>query len=189
MAFRLRAVTSEVSAFEVAKARWGQVTAARRELKERLDGAKAALALADHRDGPGEHLAPVIEERGLRYLNGRRPDRDRLVREIAELEYEQADAATVYNIESLAWKQALEVEARRRGEALRPRHRAAVKRLAQLVEQLSVAVAAERAVRGELAEVGSSALPDASREFGSLNEYGSILSSWNRRVLAEGALD
>jgi hypothetical protein len=71
-----------------------------------------------------------------------------------------------------------------------PRHRAAVKRIAGLVEQLSAAVEAERAVRAELGEVGGTgALPDASYELGSLNEYGSTLSSWNRRVLAVGALD
>jgi hypothetical protein len=72
---------------------------------------------------------------------------------------------------------------------MRPRHRAVVKRIAQLAEQLSAAVEAERAVRAELSEVGSSALADAGREFGTLHEYNSTLSGWNRRMLAEGALE
>jgi hypothetical protein len=146
------------------------------------------LAFADHRPGPGEHFSPVLEDRARHYLDGRAPDRDRLARQLSDLEYEQADTATKYSIESAAWRAALEAEARRRGEAVRPRHREAVRKIAQLVEQLSAAVEAERAVRAELAEVGSAALPDAGREFGTLHEYSSVLSSWNRRVLAEGAL-
>jgi hypothetical protein len=144
--------------------------------------------LVNHRNEPGECLAPVIAERARRFLAGGRPDRDRLLRQVAELEAELADAATSYTIESASWRAALETEARRRAEQVRPRHRAAVKRIAQLVEQLSAAVEAERAVRAELAEVGSNALADASREFGSLHDYNSTLSSWNRRVLAEAAL-
>jgi hypothetical protein len=190
MAMRLRAVTNETSEFEAAKARWEKVSAARRALRDRLDGAKAALVLADYRPGPGEYLSPVLEDKARRYLDGRRPDRDRLAREIAELDAELADAATTYSVEAVAWKLAVENEARRRAEAVRPRHKAAIRKIAQLVEQLSLAVEAERAVRAELAEVGSTgALPDASREFGSLNEFNSLLSSWNRQMLAEGALD
>jgi hypothetical protein len=190
MALRaLRTVTNETSAFESAKARWERVSAERRALRDKLDGAKAALVFADYRPGPGEYLSPTIEDKARRYLDGRAPDRDRLTRQIVDLEYELNEAAAIYSIESTAWKLALENEARRRAEALRPRHRAAVKRMAKAVEELSAAVEAERAVRGELAEVGSAALPDASREFGTLHEYSSLLSGWNRRLLAEGAFD
>jgi hypothetical protein len=189
MATRLR-VVNKVSEFEQTRARWAEVSAARRALKDRVDGCRAALAFADHRPSPGEHFSPVLEDRARRYLDGRTPDRDRLVRQLSELEAEMADAATVFALESAAWRTALEAEADRRAAALRPRHKAAVRRIAQLVEQLSLAVEAERAVRAELAEVGGNgALPDAGREFGSLHEYGSTLSSWNRRMLAEGALD
>jgi hypothetical protein len=191
MALRaFRTVTPEISEFEAAQARWAEISAARRALRDKLDGCKAALAFADHRPGPGEHFSPLLEERALRYLAGRQPNRDRLIREVAELEDEQAQQAATYSVESVAWKLALENETRRRAEALRPRHRAAVKKIAQLVEQLSLAVEAERAVRAELAEVGGNgALPDAGREFGSLHEYNSALGSWNRRMVAEGALD
>jgi hypothetical protein len=188
MAMRLRAVTSETSEFEAAKARWERVSAERRALRERLDGCRAALVLAEYRPGPGEYLSPVIEDRARRHLDGCRPDRDRLVREIAAAEAEMADMATTYSVESAAWRMALEAEAARRAEQARPRHRAAVKRIAELVEQLSCAIETERAVRAALLEVGSHALPDAGREFGSLHEFNSTLSSWNRRVFAEGAL-
>ena len=189
MALRLRAAPNEATEFERARARWECASAERRALRDRLDGARAAVAFVDHRPEPGSYLSPVLEDRARRYLDGRRPDRDRLVRQVAELEAELADAATAFALESAAWCVAVEAEAARRAEWLRPRHRAAVRRLGQLVEQLSAAVEAERAVRAELAEVGSAALPDAGREFGSMHEYNSTLRAWNRRVLAEGALD
>jgi hypothetical protein len=188
MATRLR-VVDEVSEFEQARARWDAVSAERRALKDKVDGCRAALQYADYRSAPGEYFPPVLQDRALRFLAGRAPDRDRLTRQLSELEYELNEAATIYSVESAAWKAALEAEVRRRAETVRPRHRAAVKRMAKAVEELSAAVEVERAVRAELAEVGSSALPDASREFGSLHEFNSTLSSWNRRVLAEGALD
>jgi hypothetical protein len=188
MALRLRAVTSEASEFEAAKARWGAVRRERQELKARLDGAKAALVFAENPPSRGDFVSPVLASRAQAYLAGRQPNADRLRREILDLDDELAQTATRYSIEATSWRLALEAEAARRAEQVRPRHRAAVKRIAQLVEQLSLAVEAERAIRAELAEVGSSALPDASRELGSLNEFNSVLSSWNRRMLAEGAL-
>jgi hypothetical protein len=136
MALRaLRTVAGEVSPFEHARARWAAATAARRALRDRLDGAKAALVLADHKPAPGEYLAPVIEDRARRYLNGRRPDRERLLRQLGELEAELADAAAAHAIEAAAWRMALEAEAARRAEQARPRHRSAVRKIAQLVEQ------------------------------------------------------
>jgi hypothetical protein len=184
-----RTVTSETSEFEAARARWERVSAERRALREKLDGCKAALVLADYKPAPGEYMSPVLEDRARRYLAGRIPDRDRLTRQIADLEYELNEAASTYAIESAAWKLALENEARRRAEALRPRHRAAVRKIAQLVEQLSAAVEQEREVRRELGEVGSTALVDAGCELGSLADYNSPLSVWNRRVLQAGLLE
>jgi hypothetical protein len=154
MAMRLRAVTNETSEFEAAKARWEKVSAARRALRDRLDGAKAALVLADYRPGPGEYLSPVLEDKARRYLDGRRPDRDRLAREIAELDAELADAATTYTVESAAWRSALEAEARRRAEAVQPKLKALVRALARSVERLNDDVEALRGLQAQLAEVG-----------------------------------
>ena len=82
MALRLRTVTPESLPFEQARARWERVSAERRALRGRLNGARAALVVADFREGPGEFLAPVIADRARRYLDGRTPNRDRLVREL-----------------------------------------------------------------------------------------------------------
>jgi hypothetical protein len=181
MALRaFRTVTSETSAFEAAKARWTEVSAARGALRDKLDGCRAALAFADHRPAPGEHFPPLLEDRARRYLDGRTPNRDRLARQLAEIEDELAQAAERYGREAEAWRMAVENEARRRAEALRPRHRAAVKQMGKAVEELSRAIEAERAIRAGLGEVGSTALPDASREFGSLHEY-NVSARWRAR--------
>jgi hypothetical protein len=188
MAMRLRVVIPENSDFEAAKARWAEVSAARRALKARLDGAKAALALAENPPSKGDIISPVLAERARAYLADRLPNAELLRHEILVLEDQLAQAATSYAIESTAWRMALEAEAARRAEALKPRHKAAVRKIAAAVEALSAAVEGEREIRRELGEVGSAALADAGREFGSLHEYNSTLSSWNRHVLAEGAL-
>jgi hypothetical protein len=74
--------------------------------------------------------------------------------------------------------------------ALKPSHQSACLRIAKCVEQLSVAVEEERAVRSKLLELGCpDALPDAGHEFGTLAEFHSTLSAWNRRMLQAGLLD
>ena len=98
-------------------------------------------------------------------------------------------AASSYAAEAQAWRSAVELEAERRAHALRPRHRQDVRQLAQLVEALSAAVEAERKIRAELGELGSSALVDAGYEFGDLSQYNSLLSAWNRRMISAGLVD
>jgi hypothetical protein len=191
MALRaFRTVTSENSAFEAAKIRWQAVSAARRSLKARLDGAKAALGFVENPPSKGDVVSPVLAEKAQAYLGGRVPNKELLRREILGLDDVLDQMATAYSIEAASWKLALEDEARRRAEALRPKHRAAVRKIAATVEALSAAVEQEREVRRELGEVGAlGALPDAGHEFGTLAEYSSKLSTWNRRVLSAGLLD
>jgi hypothetical protein len=187
----LRAVTKETSEFEAAHARWAEVSAARRELKDRIDGCRAALVLVDFLDGPGEYLSPLLEDRARRYLDGRTPDRDRLVRQLSELEYEEKETASVYSLESVAWRSALEAEARRRAEVVRPKLKALVHALARSVQRVSDDVEALRSLQSQLAEVGGAAsLPDLGLElFGTLTEFNSLVSQWNRRALRSGMLD
>jgi ClpP class serine protease len=188
----LRAVPAkpeEPADFAAARERWNAASARRRELVDKLGGAKAALALLDREEG-APALGPRLTEAAERFLGSRVLSARQLRREIEAAEDALDAAAPGHGREAAAWREAQSAEAARRLRDLAPRHRAAVKRIAGLVEQLSAAVEAERAVRAELSEVGGTgALPDASHEFGSLNEYGSTLSSWNRRVLAVGALD
>jgi transposase len=192
MALRaFRTVTPEISEFEAAKARWAAVSAERRAVRERVDDCRAALVLADHRDGPGEHLSPTIAEKARRYLAARRPNRDRLLRELAELEDEQAQQATSYAAEAAVWRQALDDEAARRAAAVQPKLKALVRALARSVQRVSDDVEALRSLQNQLAEVGGvAALPDLALElFGTLSEYNSPVSAWNRRALRSGLLD
>jgi hypothetical protein len=191
MALRLRTVTPESSPFEAARARWERVSAERRALRDKLDGCRAALVLVDFWEGPGEYLSPVLEDRARRYLDGRTPDRDRLVRQLSELEYEEKETASVYSLESVAWRSALEAEARRRAEVVRPKLKALVHALARSVQRVSDDVEALRSLQSQLAEVGGAAsLPDLGLElFGTLTEFNSLVSQWNRRALRSGMLD
>ena len=133
----------------------------------------------------------MLEDRARRFLDGRRPDRDRLIRQISDLGAELADAATTYGIESAAWKLALEAEACRRAEAVQPKVEALIRALARSVERLSDDVEALRNLQAQVAEVGGvAALPDLGLElFGTLVEYNSPVSQWNRRVLQSRMLD
>jgi hypothetical protein len=188
MAMRQRAVSNEASAFEAAKARWEAVRRERRALRDKLDGARAALGFAENPPSKGDIVSPVLAERARAYLAGRLPNAELLRREILVLEDELAQQATAFAIEATSWKLTVENEARRRTEALRPRHKAAVRKIAAAVEALSAAVEQEREIRRELGEVGSSALPDCGHELGSLADYNSPLSVWNRRMLQAGLL-
>jgi hypothetical protein len=177
--------------FAVAKARWERAGDERRRLKARLDGAQAALALAASPPGKGDHPSPRLVELANAHLGGRRSASvPALQAEIVEIDDQLRRAATAYTLERVAWEQAVAVEARRLAAALRPAQKAACRRIAKAVEELSAAIEEERRVRSKLVEVGcTEALPDAGREFGALSEFNSTLSTWNRRVLQAGLLD
>ena len=178
-----RMTDNEAAAFEQARARWDAIRQQRREIGNRLDGAAAALALALNPPGKNEPFSPLLREKARTHLAGRPANPDRLRREIGEFQDQLADLQRSYMTEAEAWRAAVEDEGARVAAAVRPRHRAAVGRIAKAVEALSAAIEAEREVRRELVGLGSFALVDAGHEFGTLAEYNSPLSVWNRRVL------
>ena len=187
----LRTVTPEVSAFEQARVRWEAVRRERQELKARIAGARAALGFAESPPNQGDVVSPVLAEKAQAYLGGRKPNAERLRREIEDLADEQAQAAERYGREAEVWRTALADEARRRAEAVQPKLKALVRALARSVQRVSDDVEALRSLQGQLAEVGEVAsLPDLGLEiFGTLSEFNSPVSNWNRRVLQSGALD
>jgi hypothetical protein len=192
-AVRLRTVPTEAefSGFAAAKRRWQLAADERRQLKARLDGATAALALAVSPPGAGDHPSPRLIEMANAYLGDRRSaTADALRAEVIALDDQLGRAATAYSIERVAWEAAVADEARRLAEELKPAHKTACRKIAAAVESLSAAVEQERKVRAKLAELGwSNALVNAGKEFGTLTEFHSLLSTWNRRLLAAGALD
>jgi hypothetical protein len=177
--------------FAAARRRWKRAGDERRALKVKYEGASAALMLALNPPGKDDHPSPRLIELANAYLGGRRSASvPALQAELVELDDQLRRAATAYAVEKLAWEQAVAAEACRLTEELRPAHKQACRRIAKTVEELSAAVEEERAVRSRLAELGASdALVDAGREFGTLPEFHSRLSEWNRRLLASGALD
>jgi hypothetical protein len=128
-----------------------------------------------------------VAERTARFLGGRKADPDRIAQEVRALQLEIRDSEEGYRREAEAWRRALSAEQARRREEAWPAVRSAAARVARLVEALSREVADARAAQAKLAEVGA-AVPDIGREFGSLSEYYSAVSTWNKRMLAEGLL-
>jgi hypothetical protein len=179
------------SGFAAARRRWEKAGAERRELKAKYDGAAAALQLALNPPGRDDHPSPRLIELANAYLGGRRSASvPALQAEIIEIDDQLRRAATAYTLERAAWEQAVAAEATRLAAELKPAHKAACLRIAKCVEALSAAVEDERKTRSKLSELGArDALVDAGKEFGTLTEFSSLVSVWNRRLLASGALD
>jgi hypothetical protein len=181
----------EPADFAAARQRWQAAWAQRRALVDRLAGARAALGQLEREEG-APPFGPRLVEAAERFLNGRVLSGRQLRREIEDAEDALAAAAAEHAREAAAWRQAAAAEAARRATELRPRHRAAVAKIAAAVEALSAAVEAERALRRELAdsEVGAYAsLPDGSQGLGTLGEWHGQLSTWARHVRQLGLLD
>ena len=188
MALRLlKHEPAEVSTFATTRERFAAVTARRRDLREKLAGAQAALALATNPPTDGEVASPVILDRARQYLAGRPAIVDRLRAEVARFEHDLADLAGEAAAATAEWRAALADESARIAAELRPKHIAAVAKIARAVEALSAAVETERALRAELGDLAGG-MVDAGHEFGSLADFHSVLSSWNRRLLASGLL-
>ena len=182
---------SSSSDFVAARRRWEKAGAERRELKLKHDGAQAALQLALNPPGKDDHPSPRLIELANAYLAGRRSASvPSLQAEIIEIDDQLRRAVTAYTLEKLAWEQAVADEARRLATELKPAHGQACRKIAAAVESLSAAVEEEHKVRTKFAELGcSNALVDAGKEFGTLTEFNSLVSVWNRRLLASGVLD
>ena len=184
------------SAYESARQRWAEARAAVRELTERLEDAKAALRLHGYDAGRGERLtlAP-IRARAERFLAGRNPSQRHIQRAGEDLEDQLAAALGRLRAAQEDHQRERDLAAMALAKQLQPRHKAAVRRLAKAIEDLSAATAEERAVRAEmlasgLAPTGSPLLPDASGSLlGTLAEFESPASRWAREMRRLGVLD
>jgi hypothetical protein len=93
------------------------------------------------------------------------------------------------------WDAACRAEVERIGAVLQPRHRAAVKRMAEALTLLCAAIAEEQDTRAELRQAvpgdwGSCILPDCSSSLwlGRLDDFNSPASQWNRDMICLGML-
>jgi hypothetical protein len=160
-------------------------------LKDRYDGCRAALQLAMSPPGAGDRPSPRLLEMASAYV-GDRPGAsvEALHAELVQLDDQLTRASRAYAAERAAWREAVHAEARRLAEELRPVHKQACRKIARAVEVLSAAVEEERKVRARLLELGcDAAMPDGGKGLGTLSEFNSALSTWNRHALAAGLLD
>jgi hypothetical protein len=142
----------DLTPFEAARERWQRVRAARRALVERLEDARLAQGAINSPPTEGERRSPVVDERVHRYLGGRRPDTDRIAREVRALEERAADEAPAYHAERATWETALAAERARLAAQLLPARRAAAARIGKQVKALSQEIADARAAQAGLAE-------------------------------------
>jgi hypothetical protein len=167
------AETARSAEYLAAEQRWRGYLAARNALQGRITDLKRQLTAADR----------------AWQANRIRDGLDRVEGDLAEL-------AGNLGAERQLWDHARNLEAEAVARALQPRHREAVKAIGKALEVLSAAIGAERAARDAFASAGipetseSLLLPDCSTALmvGSLDDYGSIASQWNRRMLGLGVL-
>src|SRR4051794_8049875 len=114
MALRLfRETPDEASDFAKAKARWELVSARRRELNDKLAGARAAHAVLSNPPQKGDNPSPVLAEKARVYLAGRFPNLQILANEIIALDDQLIQAGGDYATEAAAWRAAVAAESAR----------------------------------------------------------------------------
>lgn len=175
----------QLTAYEIAKVRWQQAVAKRRELDTKLDGARAALALFTPLS-KGDQFSQVVADKAAAYRGDRALSKSLLCQEILQLEAEVEQFGRSYPTEAAAWREACAAEGERLALTQRADRMAAVDRILKAVTELSDAVVAERSVHNQLKDIGCGSMAEAAFEFGSLDEYHSLLSQWKRRLAAAG---
>ena len=171
-----------LSEYQTAKARWAEIDGKFRELVEREEGIKLAVSLAK---SPDEKRVPQhLRDRAAPFMKLAQGRMFKRTRVLEALEDEILELAPKRAEESELWQQARRAETSRIALELQPRHRAAVKKIAALIENLSRAMEVESDVRAELArtapEPESGYLPNCigGLNFGMLSEWGSPASQW-----------
>ena len=130
--------------------------------------------------------SPVLSERAAAYLGNRKPSAEQLRRSLATCRLPKLPTAT-----PPSGKRGVPPSMPKLSALLAPSLRGTAlpsPRSPSCSKSCPAAVAAEREIRAELSELGSCILPDMGNPFGTLSEYRSVLSEWNRRALALGLL-
>ena len=175
-----------VSEFEAAEARWKEFRDKDRELIEREEGLKLALASSSS-SGIDDRMPQHLRDRAEQIAQGvRRPQELNALLE--RVHDEIADFKPKLSEEYETYQAARRRETNRLAGELQPRHRSAVKAMAKALEALSLAMTEEIDTRAELVRVApehlSSKLPDCSTGLlvGTLADWNSPASEWARAM-------
>lgn len=182
------------SPYEQARESWNRVRGARRDLLDRHAAAQHAVRARrnprDEADGPEPQ---VIRDQINAFTAGRALTLRQVERELEDMADEITNGAPAFEAAAQEWRAAEAAEAARLVETLRPRHRAAVGKIAAALEVLTAALEAERSLHRQLAESGLgllASLPDASGPLGlgTLDQWSSPVSTWSREMRRQGLL-
>lgn len=170
-----------------AAARWTELENRRRELLDRIDGIKAALALQAGTTAADDRFG-ILTERAKPFA-GMKPRRLRQQLEDAEGELEALLPEAFAAREAADEAEARELRAL--AEKLRPEHRKAVNRIADALEELAAACEAEAGIRAQLQGRFVSAaamLPNLNfvGVTGRPADWDSPISTWFRQARAAG---
>lgn len=176
--------------FLAAREAWRKVDAEMQRLNAEATGWKYAIEITGTpgnvpdriREAAGEErleLARKKPRRALQRLEDARDDRDKFTAK--------------YAAAAEAWAAAKRRETNRIARELQPQHRAAVQAIAKALEELSLAIFAERECRQELArrapETQSAYLPDCTPPaIGALGDVGSPASAWAKQMRKLGVI-
>lgn len=180
---------------ELARAVWLEVEAAHTELRDRIEGLEAALGstglgkvdarVPDHvRAKAAPFMDLVSNPRGLK----------KAARQLENARDELADRQPLYADARTAWELAQRRRTNEIAGDLQPRQREAVKAIAAALENLSKAIAAERAARAELKSMAplpeSAKLPDLSGDLldMAISEWHSTAWHWSQKITKLGVI-
>lgn len=173
--------------FESAKTAWTEAQTKHRELHDRLEAMELARSLASA-PGAKPAMPDHLRKRAKPFLKLATRNREKLVRDIADLKYACEDFQPIYVAAHEAWEFAQNELTNRIAIGLQDVHQAAVKQIAEALESLSRAIAAEREVHAELGRLApksmSGYLPNMSNELWdfAVSEWGSKAWRWAKRA-------
>jgi hypothetical protein len=187
--------TDTLTEFEAIAAKRDQAQAEWQAAEAKQAGYKAAMLWhrASDAEREGERFDHV--RKTIAKVFGGNPPAERRIPKLAEEVNEQLEELRPKWIKAQQeWQEACRRETSRIAISLQPQHRAAVKRLAAAVEELSRAIEQERAVHPELRKKApletSAYLPNCAPPIGGgLDNPVSPLSEWARRLRKIGLLD
>ena len=176
-----------LSEFEAAAARWNEIRGTRNALLDKIASCRLAISMANN-PGDNGNVPDPLRAKAEPYLRDARKWPEKLREIIGETELELENINKTYSDENDLWEAARRRETNRLALALQPKHRAAVRRMADAIEALSAAIADERECRAELRRIAplpeSPNLPDLSSDLlvGCVSEYNAPAWHWARRI-------
>jgi hypothetical protein len=193
MLARLTRQAETITEWQAAQARYRSATEERSKLLAELRSLELAASLANNPSDAQSPRTDAARRDAAEYLALAKRRPETVAEKIRDLTYMIEDGAAAYRNEVDLYHAAMRAESNRVAAELAPAHRDTVRRVAKAIEELSRATAAERNVRAEFSrrapEQVSARLPPLDGCWGTLGEWGSILSAWARTARKLGYLD